>query len=137
MRRRSSSFVGIRRHRLLILGLPLLFVVAFLFQSNLRFVTKLDIFPSFDHTTRHHHGGKTAANPRPYKIAKATMLFDQNDLYERALNTHRHHNAKHGYKLKVLDRPVTEGYWNKLLYLLSLMTEELAKPAEDRLEWLM
>lgn len=136
MRRRSSSFVGIRRHRLLILALPLLFVVAFLLQIDLRSIIHFDLFPSLDHTARHHHGAESGSS-RPYKIAKATMLFDPNDLYERALDTHRHHNAKHGYKLKVLDRPVTEGYWNKLLYLLSLMTEELAKPAKDRIEWLM
>lgn len=137
MRRRSSSFVGIRRHRLLILALPLLFVVAFLLHIDLRSLLRFDLFPSLQHVSHQQHGGETVSNSRPWKIAKATMLFDPNDVYERAFDTHRRHNAMHGYGMRILDRQVTEGYWNKLLYLLTLITEELIKPVEERVDWFM
>jgi hypothetical protein len=65
------------------------------------------------------------------------MLFGQNGVYERVLDTHRRHNAIHGYGMKILREPLTDGYWSKLLYILTLIVGELAKPARERVEWIM
>jgi len=73
----------------------------------------------------------------PY-ISKASMLYGpQNDIYERAIESHKRHNEIHGYSMHVLRRGVTNGYWNKYAYLLSLVVQELAKPAEERIEWIL
>ncbi|KAK3187349.1 hypothetical protein K4F52_003981 [Lecanicillium sp. MT-2017a] len=37
----------------------------------------------------------------------------------------------------VLREEISVGYWNKPNYLISLVLRELAKPAEQRIEWLM
>lgn len=39
--------------------------------------------------------------------------------------------------MHVLRHPFADGYWNKPTYLLSLVIEELAKPPQERLEWLV
>ncbi|KAF2461885.1 hypothetical protein BDY21DRAFT_375811 [Lineolata rhizophorae] len=76
--------------------------------------------------------------PPPPRIAKASMLYGQtNSLYERALRTHARHNELHGYAMHVLREEISRGYWNKLSYLHSLVVQELAKPAEQRVEWIM
>ncbi|KAF2085465.1 glycosyltransferase family 34 protein [Saccharata proteae CBS 121410] len=72
------------------------------------------------------------------RILKATMLYGRSsELYERALRTHDRHNERHGYRMHVLRNQVMDGYWNKLVYLLSLLVEELGKPAKERAEWIM
>lgn len=72
------------------------------------------------------------------RISKASMLYGpQNDIYDRAIESHKRHNEIHGYNMHVLRRGVTNGYWNKYAYLLSLVVQELAKPTEERIEWIM
>lgn len=72
------------------------------------------------------------------RIAKACMLYgSQNPLYERAVRSHRIHNELHNYPMHVLRHEITGGYWNKPSYLLSLVVNELAKPPEERTEWIM
>jgi hypothetical protein len=39
--------------------------------------------------------------------------------------------------MKVLQRDIAGGYWNKPIYLLSLVLQELEKPPSERIEWLM
>jgi len=58
-------------------------------------------------------------------------------LYERAIRSHRLHNERWNYPMHVLRRHITGGYWNKPSYLLGLIVAELAKPVEERVEWLM
>ncbi|KAK3065485.1 hypothetical protein LTS18_006196 [Coniosporium uncinatum] len=75
---------------------------------------------------------------RNAKIAKASMLFGEtNELFERALESHRLHNEIYGYPMVVLRESVSVGYWNKLSWLLSLVVLELGKVEEERVDWLM
>ncbi|KAI9844583.1 MAG: hypothetical protein M1838_002148 [Thelocarpon superellum] len=72
------------------------------------------------------------------RLGKVSMSYGEGDaLYQRALANHDSHNRRHGYTMTVLGRQIQEGYWSKLLYLQSVLVQELAKPAEERLEWIM
>src|ERR1700760_1073336 len=104
MRRRSSSFVGIRRHRMLILALPLLLILSFVFRIDLYSVLDFDLFPSLEHHTTSYHRAHDRYSPHDagsYRIDKVSMQFDPNDLYDRAFDTQRRHNARHGYGLRI------------------------------------
>ena len=75
---------------------------------------------------------------RKVHIAKVSMLYgNPNTLYEKALESHKHHAERWGYPMKVLQQDMVGGFWNKPSYLLSLVIEELAKPPSKRVEWLM
>lgn len=76
--------------------------------------------------------------PSKSKVTKVTALFGQeNELYEAAIRSHEEHNRLHGYELKVLRERIVNNFWSKPAYLLSLIVEELAKPEEERTEWIM
>lgn len=72
-------------------------------------------------------------------IAKVSMLYGQNpqSSYVRALRSHRVHNRRFNYGMFVLEEDAVGGFWNKPLYLLSLLMQELSKPPSERLQWLM
>ena len=79
---------------------------------------------------------KSGGNPR--RIAKVSMLYgNPNPLYERALQSHERHAQRWGYPMYVLEEDISEGFWNKPSYVLSLVIQELAKPPGKRCEWLM
>jgi ABC-type dipeptide/oligopeptide/nickel transport system permease component len=79
---------------------------------------------------------KSGGNPR--RIAKVSMLYgNPNPLYERALQSHERHAQRWGYPMYVLEQDISEGFWNKPSYVLSLVIQELAKPPGKRCEWLM
>ncbi|KAF2837905.1 glycosyltransferase family 34 protein, partial [Patellaria atrata CBS 101060] len=72
------------------------------------------------------------------RIGKCTILFgDPNPTYERALRTHEAHNRLHGYPLLVLRKGILDDVWTKPAYILSLLLQELEKPDDQRLEWLL
>lgn len=76
--------------------------------------------------------------PPSRKLAKVSMLYgSENTYYERALQSHQRHCERWGCTMYVLREEIAVGYWNKPNYLLSHVLRELAKPAEQRLEWLM
>lgn len=71
-------------------------------------------------------------------VAKVSVLYgEENENYERAIASHQRHALRHDYPFYVLRRPVAEGYWNKELYLLSILIQELGKSERERVEWLM
>ncbi|KAL2840618.1 hypothetical protein BJX68DRAFT_271567 [Aspergillus pseudodeflectus] len=76
-----------------------------------------------------------AQQPQP-KVGKVMSVYGNHSVYERTLATHEQHGRHWGYPLFVLKRPILDGYWNKLAILLSVMLQELAKPVDQRLEWL-
>jgi hypothetical protein len=81
--------------------------------------------------------GRSSKNSK-HRIAKVSMVYGKpNPLYKRALKSHEHHAQRWGYSMKVLQRDIAEGYWNKPVYLLSLVLQELAKPPSEQVEWLM
>lgn len=71
-------------------------------------------------------------------VAKVSVLYgEENEYYERAIASHQRHAEHHNYPLHVLRRPVADGYWNKELYLLSILIQELGKPTSARVDWVM
>ncbi|KAF2756828.1 hypothetical protein EJ05DRAFT_45020 [Pseudovirgaria hyperparasitica] len=65
------------------------------------------------------------------------MLYGPyNEMYERAIESHTPHNELHGYDMFVLRHQITEGYWNKLLHLQTIIANELQKDLEGRLDWI-
>lgn len=71
-------------------------------------------------------------------VAKVSVLYgEENENYERAIASHERHALRHSYPFYVLRRPVAEGYWNKELYLLSILIQELGKSESERVDWLM
>lgn len=75
---------------------------------------------------------------RLQRIAKVSMLYGKtNHMYERALQSHERHGKRWGYPMHVLRQDISVGFWNKPSYLMSLVINELAKPAGERMEWLM
>jgi hypothetical protein len=73
--------------------------------------------------------------PRFAKIAVASGFEDI--LYERALDTHVQHAQKHGYPMYMARENAADGMFNKIAYILDVLLNELFKPAEDRVEWLL
>ena len=72
------------------------------------------------------------------RIAKVSMLYGEaNHMYERALQSHERHGKRWGYPMHILREDISVGFWNKPSYLISLVISELAKPAGERIEWLM
>lgn len=73
------------------------------------------------------------------RITKVTSLdgVKDNDLYEHAIRSHEEHDRIHGYETKVFREKIIETYWSKPALLLSVLAEQLEKPANERTEWLM
>jgi len=71
-------------------------------------------------------------------IGKITMLYGRvNPAYERALQSHKAHAEAHGYPLFILRQKLLGRLWSKPAYIMSVILEELQKPAEERLKWLL
>lgn len=73
-------------------------------------------------------------------IGKVSIIVgDQpsNRLYERALRTHTAHNRLHNYQMFTLRESILDDVWTKPAYILSIILRELAKPAVERLHWLL
>lgn len=81
----------------------------------------------------------TSSKDRGSKIAKVAMLWgDNNPPYERAIASHQRHADRWGEDFHISRYNGTCGYWNKLIYLLSLFAQEFARPDPSlRTEWLM
>ncbi len=85
------------------------------------------------------------------RIAKVTVAANKLDseVIHRALQTHKLHNARHGYKHFIAMNEAVSGLiendrykrprgaWTKPAYLLAILVDELQKPESERLEWLL
>lgn len=96
-----------------------------------------------------------AAPVKGPNIRQVTVLLNNggadHEMYERALKTHYAHGDRWGYSTHVLHQDIVgstdagisrlgqwkTGVFKKPLYLLSMVVNELAKPAEDRAEWIV
>jgi hypothetical protein len=88
---------------------------------------------------------------RTARIGKVTVAANTLDspIIHRALQSHKRHNAKHGYPHFIAmneavsgltendyqDRP--KGAWTKPAYLLSILVAEMQKPENERLDWIL
>ncbi|KAL2829831.1 galactosyl transferase GMA12/MNN10 family protein [Aspergillus pseudoustus] len=82
------------------------------------------------------HSYRFGAQQPQRKVGKVMAVYGNHPVYERTLATHEEQSRRLGYPLFVFRNPVLDGYWNKLAVLLSVMLQELEKPADQRLEWL-
>ncbi|KAI5239871.1 hypothetical protein E4T42_08542 [Aureobasidium subglaciale] len=71
------------------------------------------------------------------RVGKCTIVLYGSSIYERTVKTHTLHDRLHGYPLYVLRQSIMDDVWSKPAYILSLLLRELAKPQEERLEWLL
>jgi hypothetical protein len=93
----------------------------------------------------------SSRNIRPIsRIAKATVATNNlnNSIVRQALRTHQVQNELHGYIHHITSQELvsdlseydsqnrSRGAWSKPAYLLGLMVSELAKPEDERLEWI-
>jgi len=89
------------------------------------------------------HGRRPSSAPEVElsynRITKVSMLFGQRSAgaYQRSMDSHRRHAQRWGYNLRVLDRDEGCGFWTKLIYLLSVLGDEMQKSVETRAEWIM
>ena len=74
----------------------------------------------------------------PSPVGVVTMQYgDQNELFERAIQSHVRHAERYGYPSFILRNSVYEEIWSKLAYMMAIVTMELAKDPGTRLKWLM
>ncbi|KAK6535612.1 hypothetical protein TWF694_002067 [Orbilia ellipsospora] len=101
------------------------------------------VTPLHGHHEHHEAVPDPAPPPRQYaKLAKVCMLYYDNVTvdtiaYEAAIDSHLAHNERFGYRSFVLRRGMLSGYYTKPAYLIYLLLQELVKPVEERLEWLV
>ncbi|KAG9381380.1 Glycosyltransferase family 34 protein [Pyrenophora tritici-repentis] len=99
---------------------------------------------------RHAIAPSTTTAPKPVawnpirrqanlRIAKATILYDGgSELYEKAISLHDQHIGEGWrYKIHVLRSRIVRGALNKPLWLQEIITSELRKNVEDRVEWIL
>jgi hypothetical protein len=78
------------------------------------------------------------AGGRRSSIGKVMMLYgNPTPVYERALKGHNRHNEMHGYSMHVLREQTLSEFWSKPAYILQVLLGELAKPAPERLKWIV
>ncbi|TKX23058.1 galactosyl transferase-like protein 2 [Elsinoe australis] len=70
------------------------------------------------------------------KISSLTGAAANSTTYQRSMALHERHNARFGYPMFTLGEEILPNSWNKPLWLLSVLTQELAKPVDERLQWL-
>jgi hypothetical protein len=96
---------------------------------------RLFLFPDQDAMVGEDAG---LADGRRSSIGKVMMLYgNPTPVYERALKGHNRHNEKHGYSMHVLREQTLSEFWSKPAYVLQVLLAELARPAPERLKWLV
>lgn len=74
------------------------------------------------------------------RIATATTHFSNPDnpqrFFQKGIETHILHSLIHGSRLHVLCTPIIDHMWNKQAFVQSILLQELAKPPQERLEWI-
>ena len=74
----------------------------------------------------------------PHRIGMVTMLIgDTNPTFERALKTHLRHGEIQGYETFTMRSKVLDMMYNKPMFILNILMEEMKKPYHQRLEWLL
>ncbi|CAE7031158.1 hypothetical protein CFE70_004378 [Pyrenophora teres f. teres 0-1] len=127
----------------------MLFVsVIFVFGTSVLFASNA-VLQSHSHA-RHAVAPSTltALKPVPWnptrqqadlRIAKATILYDGgSELYDKVITLHDQHAGEEwGYKMHVLRSRIVRGALNKPLWLQEIITSELRKNVEERVEWIL
>jgi hypothetical protein len=98
--------------------------------------------PVFNRTIPHGQGSlelipkiPSGKKARWAKVAVASGFEDV--VYEKALETHIRHAKRHGYPMYVGRENAADGMFNKIAFILHIVLQELYKPADERIEWLL
>jgi hypothetical protein len=71
-------------------------------------------------------------------VGKVHVFFgDSNPTYERALVLQKAHAERNGHPMFVCREKILSGLWTKPAFILSVILAELAKPQNERLQWLL
>lgn len=72
------------------------------------------------------------------RFAKVTVMSGFEDIaYEQALDTHVQHAVRHGYPMYIARENAVDGIFNKIAYIQNILLNELYKPKDQRVEWLL
>jgi len=75
---------------------------------------------------------------KPARFAKIAVASGFEDiLYEKAIMTHVRHAEKHGYPMYMARENAADGMFNKIAYVIDVLLNELYKPADERVAWLL
>lgn len=87
---------------------------------------------------------RTCAQHAPFpaqetrRVAFATITTGKPiEAYQRAILSQMFASAVHGTSTHILCEQLSDGTWNKIAYLLNLVMNEMLKPVDERLEWIM
>jgi hypothetical protein len=69
-------------------------------------------------------------------FAMASMHYGDNQYYERAIKIHLRYADRHGYSTYVLREDIYNGVWNKIVYLMHAILNEMAKGTAGA-RWIM
>lgn len=80
----------------------------------------------------------SSSSPSYPKFGKITATFGEPDPpYENAIASHKLHNKIHGYPHFILRERMLRGLWSKHAYIMTIIGNELAKPKDERLAWVL
>jgi hypothetical protein len=89
-------------------------------------------------STPHVTPSSLANKPSFPRFGKITATFGEPDPpYENAIASHNLHNEIHGYPHFILREQMLRGLWSKHAYILTIIGNELAKPENERLKWVL
>ncbi|EMD62821.1 glycosyltransferase family 34 protein [Bipolaris sorokiniana ND90Pr] len=72
------------------------------------------------------------------RVALASITTGKKvEAYQRAVQSHMLHAAVHDTSAHILCEDLADGAWNKIAFLLHLVQNELLKPNNTRLEWIL
>lgn len=71
-------------------------------------------------------------------MGKVHAVFGEpNPIYERALRLHEAHSFQMGHPMFILRERMLSGLWSKPAFVLAIILQELSKPEDVRLKWLL
>ena len=71
-------------------------------------------------------------------VGKVHAVFGEpNPIYERSLQLHEAHSFQMGHPMFILRERILSGLWSKPAYVLAIILQELSKPEDVRLKWLL
>lgn len=72
------------------------------------------------------------------RVAKISILYGNfTEPYQRALDSHQRHADHWGYPFYISREDGNCGFWNKLVYIITILAKEFTKPKAERVEWIM
>ena len=75
------------------------------------------------------------------RVRQATMIYEEGkfaSIFERSVDSHLRHGEQWGVPTHILRHDIVEaGYFNKPAFILGLIINELAKPLNQRSDWVV